>query len=158
MRFQTSIFSARYESLWDSSLNNTSKLFLWENSSDIHLKIPIHTYIQEAFCILSMLLFVPNKFTCKLHNHGILRPPKCNWEPHITCYRFYHVFSRLSWLLENLSPPLIPTNIEKVWYFWTQHCQTVTLAFFAGNFVPKKYLLAFNDTHNSVVNHIQRIL
>ena len=76
MRFQTSIFSVRYESLWDSSLNNTSKLFLWENSSDIHLKIPIHTYIQEAFCILSMLLFVPNKFTCKLHNHGILRPPQ----------------------------------------------------------------------------------
>ena len=138
MRFQTSIFSARYESLWDSSLNNTSKLFLWENSSDIHLKIPIHTYIQEAFCILSMLLFVPNKFTCKLHNHGILRPPSAI-ESHIlhvtdfiTSFKDYHGCWRI------FSPPLIPTNIEKVWYFWTQHCQTVTLAFLAGNFVPKK--------------------
>ena len=59
---------------------------------------------------------------------------------------------------ESFSPPLIPTNIEKydisepstakrkLWHFWR------------AILYLKKYLLAFNDTHNSVVNHIQRIL
>ena len=142
MRFQTSIFSVRYESLWDWSLNNTSKLFLWENSSDIHLKIPIHTYIQEAFCILSMLLFVPNKFTCKLHSAWSrhFAPPQVQLRATYymlqILWRVKIIFNHGCWSM--FSPPLIPTNIEKVWYFWTQHCQTVTLAFLAGNFVPKK--------------------